>query len=337
MRVPVVQWQRRDGTLCQLECPANDPHGLRGRVQRSAEFCGLWSRKILVVYVTSWGLLNYVIGTPGSPNAWGAPGVVGTANYFNKPALVASGPSGIPRVYYRQAGGGTNLVSRDFNISTRTWSAERNEVQDDGVTVVQVLLGAAITLGVDSVALAWFAAIPSPADSGVGIWRLNGSTDRWTELTNVWSTPRVSTNDAPAFAYVPFSPSNLWEGQFHLMYRRADADIRTHHMRTEGNSATTAPNRRMVFADRPTPFFNQWGDMVGSPATIYHNGNLRASVRCFAGRRADGSHDPDNLVFSPVADGIVNAQVKDQNDYTVMGSTLPCSLLQPYIACPSNI
>jgi hypothetical protein len=277
------------------------------------------SLQIMLVYLKD-AQLFYQIKTTN--DQWTNPKLVGPADYFTRPAMVANYQTGALRVYYRDAGS-ADLMSRDYNSATDAWSAGKYELTASGAHI-GVLHGISITPGSDQSANSgWYGAIPDTVNGTIGLWKLDFLTDRWTELTSVWGTGRVSTVDSPAIQYVPFAGSSN-QGQFYLLYNPDGGLIQI--MKTEGNGpVSTSIDRRFQFRETPVVFGNEWSCVAGSPALAYEGGwdtNLRAAWTW----HDCGNSSSRSLTFNPIADGMPNVVLKDQNDYTVISAMVRCSI-----------
>ncbi len=91
-------------------------------------------------------------------------------------------------------------------------------------------------------------------------------------------------------------------------------------MKTEGNDPGAVSSRRFQWRDNPIALFNHWATADGSGDLLYETGadvNLRATWKMVS---------PRKIWFHPVADGMANLQLKDQNDYFYITEMLDCSL-----------
>jgi hypothetical protein len=285
-------------------------------------------RAIRLVYLSNWQLF-YQIGDAN--NTWTNPVLIGSADYFTRPALVPNQLwSGSVILYYRDSGS-SNLVRRQFDVpsgsSTGSWSAVTTELTTANAPI-PVLHGVGAVIGASAGSTWTYAAIPDPANGAIRLYRYDWlPNNRWTELTDAFPSGQVFTDGAPALAYVPFNSSSPLEGQFYLAFdpsAATDSGNLRRIMKTEGNGPSSNANRRFQFRTPHTVFGNEWSWSGGSPALFFENGvdeNLRA-----AWTWQDAGNGGRDLNFAPVADGIPNVPLKDQDDYRVVRGTLSCSL-----------
>lgn len=137
-------------------------------------------------------------------------------------------------------------------------------------------------------------------------------------------------------AYEPFDLNDPSEGRYYVAYVPGPASTRRAIaiQFSEGNDldATESDGRRMYFALAPAYYQNVWAYARGNVALHFdlaHDRNLRGAWTFdFEWRDANGNivqafREPN---FTPIADGIINGVLKDQDDYGVIKSNLACSL-----------
>jgi hypothetical protein len=129
------------------------------------------------------------------------------------------------------------------------------------------------------------------------------------------------TNYRPGLAFVPFDKSvDATVGRFYWAYNFPDDGIGRMAF-TEGNdSSGGATSRRLgLMAYRHFPLFEH---TQGGMSLLYdplRDDNLRLTYS----HRAGSSY---RTVFLPIADGIINGKLTDQNDYPVLTNNLRMSL-----------
>jgi len=277
--------------------------------------------KMMLVYTDPSGVLWYQLG--GSTGTWSTPKLVSSTASDFKVALAPSGASGKLRLYYKNTN--TNrLNSVDYDPTRDTWPSLAAELDDAGNTI-PVNLGVSVIQGKEpGKAAAWYMALAN-ASNAIELWRYNSSTSRWSKLPNPWVTTQPTTCAGPSLAYVPFSSADTTKGQFYLSYHEVGGYNSSRIMKTEGNdTSASATSRRLQFREPSIYFYNYWGTAQGSPAIFYEMGadtNLRGA---FPTINTGNNHY--QISFFPIADGIPNITLKDNNDYYYMTNTLSCSL-----------
>jgi hypothetical protein len=281
--------------------------------------------KMMVVYPDTSGAVWYQLGD--SAGNWSTPKTTVTTASSFKVALAPAGAAagGKLRLYYKNMSTGA-LNSTDYDPTTDKWSSAAVEY-DDSNNTIRVNFGLSVVRGVEpSNSGAYYMAMVN-ASNTIDLWRYNSSTSRWTKLPNIWVTTQPATVGAPSLAYVPFSSSTSRNGQFYLSYPEKGGYKSSRIMKTEGNDTSTgATSRRLQFREAPMYFFNYWGTANGSPAIFYEMGfdtNLRGAFPTI--NTTTGSCQ---ISFFPVADGIPDITLKDQDDYYYMKNTLSCSMGQ---------
>jgi hypothetical protein len=147
----------------------------------------------------------------------------------------------------------------------------------------------------------------------------------WTRMDDAQWGPsgKPVTKAAPGLAYVPFDRgSSLKDGRFHLAWNPPGLSPAL-MTQTEGNTLGSVSSRRLLWNQAPVYFWNMWQHSKGNLTLLYdlaYDRNLRA-VNTF-----DWDGTRPELNFFPMADGIFNAELKDQDDYHVIRSNLRCAL-----------
>jgi hypothetical protein len=175
------------------------------------------------------------------------------------------------------------------------------------------------------------AAIPmaSPLGAVEMAWKA-GTALNWTRLDDGrWHYGKAYTHAPPAIAYVPFDRDvSVSEGRFYLAWNGSLANGERQPARmtqTEGNSLVSTTSRRMRWTQESVFFWNQWHHSKGNMTLLYdllYDRNLRAA------NTYDWDGSSPQINFFPVADGIFNGDLRDQDDYNVIRSNLRCALNQ---------
>ena len=207
-----------------------------------------------------------------------------------------------------------------YNLATGVWLDGDEQKWTDGSPI-------AASLGI-GVASAWIgttqgaqsriaAAIPNASPAGqIELAFKNSVTGRWERSgADVWSNGRAYTNGQPGIAYVPFDQDvDVASGCLYISWSPSNgsAGLLAH---TEGNSPVTSQSRRLLFADPPVLLYNVWTTLGGNNVALMydmqHDTNMRAA---FTFVHPDTGSE---LWFMPMADGVYNGDLKDQDDYNV--------------------
>jgi len=140
----------------------------------------------------------------------------------------------------------------------------------------------------------------------------NTATSRWIPIPG--GAPSSATSVRPGLAYVPYHKQTT-AGRFYLTWQPNGGGIRLDL--TEGNDVSPTATKRRVIWQGPGRLHNDWlvtTQPLSLEFDLAYDDNLRAMFST-----ADSE-------FYPLADGIVNANLKDHDDFTVMFSKLACSL-----------
>jgi hypothetical protein len=170
------------------------------------------------------------------------------------------------------------------------------------------------------------AAIPAPGTGVVDFAYKTPGTAVWTVLpVGNWSQ-RPVVGGQPGLAYEAFSPSNQAIGRFYLMYW--DSQLHPHRAylwTSEGNNITAgATYRRLRFFDATKVMWSTvYGTLKNNIALLFDpafDQNLRSAQTADPGGEA---------TFIPYADGIINGQIRDQDDVGHIQVNMACSLENP--------
>jgi hypothetical protein len=154
--------------------------------------------------------------------------------------------------------------------------------------------------------------------------------------SNSWTTV-----GQPGLAYVPFVRSAPSQGRFYLAYNAPGVDphpVTTMITQSEGNDRSAGATwRRLVWPAEAEIYMYRLFDTIGNVSLSYdssYDNNLRAAVTnggvCGTVMQTNGGvcagTGIKRLYFFPIADGIFNSDLKDQDDYAVLRANLRCSL-----------
>lgn len=285
--------------------------------------------RLLVVYVTANGLLQYqTLTLNGSTEFWTSPGLVnsGLQTITGDPALIFR--NGQMHLYAPSAG---RLKHWTYDPSSDTWSITPTDEQWSDATYLGPKFGVALTSGYqDGIAgQQVFMAMAQAPTGTVELARYDGATSKWVKLANSiwwttpWNTPENPVATArPGLAYLPLDPSgNITNGRFYLAWNAGPSLFFITHTRGNvlSNPLTITTQRGFRFLP-PVYFFNQWQEASGGTGLLWeegHDNSLRATWHAVS----------NSVMFAPLADGIFNIELKDQDDYPFISARLSCSLL----------
>lgn len=265
-------------------------------------------------YLDGWSSVSYVDSTEGIRGS---------------PAAVAFDG----RIYVYAIGDSDGLLKQWTLSPSGSWSGPATQQWDDG-TDIQASFGIGVTNGYLQIAAGHenhlFAAIPEPSpQTYLDLAWKDQATGRWTKLGDgCWlgGITKIPTLAQPGLAYEPFDLNgSAYEGRFYLAFNlpMAPSCGPAYMTQSEGNRIDVSNYHRLAF------------DSVGYYATRYHctSGPMTLLSDPSHGNNIRGAYTGDDSThghypsFSPVADGIFNMDLKDQNDYSVIIDHLHCSLV----------
>ncbi|MFH0900471.1 MAG: hypothetical protein V2A73_07565, partial [Pseudomonadota bacterium] len=299
--------------------------------------------QIVVVYTNTSGRLFYQVLTRISPTGgeWTAARDLSSSTYVSgDPAAVTLNDE----VYVYAVSNGTLLAWR--RSLAGTWSGPLIQYWTDGIPI-GAAQGIGVAVGYLRESSATYrqsgeyqiAAIPMAPDGQIELAKRNPTSGTWTKFdSSIWPNGKPTTEHQPSLAYEPFDPhSSTSNGRFYLAWNPTRAlEVQTARLagkdgrkpvlmaQTEGNNTlATATAQRFVWATPAAYFFNAW-------AYAESNVTLHYDMRYDRNLRASYTYDKDGgtLVFLPIADGIFNTELRDQDDYAVIMRNLPCSFKQ---------
>jgi hypothetical protein len=249
-----------------------------------------------------------------------------------RPALVPSGPGAGLRLYYAKKG---KLYSSDYLNRYAYQTGEKPELDRYGEHI-RAGAGISVVKGYETAVSgpSWYAMTAVPPGQGreidpvtgdtdvynIEFWRYNAKADRWSQVNE--GVDFETSNTAVSLAYVPFSKSDITQGQFYFGYRNWSGEMRIR--KTEGNDSRPGASVRRLQWQRSIMLYNSFSQSDDGPALLYDlefDDNLRATWGFINGRT-----NTRDIWFHPVADGIANITLTDQDDFHFMRETLDCSL-----------
>jgi hypothetical protein len=278
--------------------------------------------KLLVVYPNASNSLKSQLLTlvNGTTESWSSQLTIGTGT--TDPALVNDG--GVIRMF---TGNGGVLFEYDYTPSTNTWSAAIAQAWDDDGSSIAVTQGIAVTRGFDTQVSGeqLFALMPGSGGSMV-FARRNPATGRWVRYgASIWTNGQQPTSFRPGLAYVATDPLVPAVGRFYLAYTLingaglGETGIST----TDGNDSTPGATIRKLRWQKRTYLTNIWLYAHSGVSLSYQPG-LDTSLKAVLD--ANLPTNPDDPMFFPYADGIVNTTLTDFNDYATILQFLGCAL-----------
>jgi hypothetical protein len=275
---------------------------------------------VTVAYASEDGKpVAQTLSLAGNAASWSPPIAIGDAAIDGDPAL-ALGPDARTLVFLAPAGG--KLVRHEYDTQAveARWGLALPESWADGSPVAVCAGVGAVTGHERTLGPRLFMAVSSAPDCTLHVAYFDDASSAWVEAGSFLNAVYPPfTNARPAIAYAPFDREAPEKGRFFLAWRPFPTGAGVISM-SEGNDvAADATAYRMIFR-RGTYLRNLWALLDGSVALGYdarYDANLRAAwVYAVNG----------GLQFNPFADGVIDVQMKDQDDYAYIHANLACSL-----------
>ncbi len=272
---------------------------------------------VMVVVADSTNKLkSYILTTTtGGTDSW-SPGTTLPGNVViqGDPAMVATGPTLTGATVWAPAGG---RLKKWVYTPGAGWANPVDEVWTDQSFIAPANTGIAVTRGYESGTSTpnLYAVIPmagtSPYSSEFA--RLDSATGRWFKFANAWDgTGHAYTISRPGLAYVPTGGAEpVSNGRFYVGWATASSGVSL-LMMTEGNKPPgTSTTKRLAWVP---PTLLRSG-LKGGVAMAYDT-NLDSNLRV-AYTYPDGTS-----YFDPNADAIIDAPLKDMDDYQYLQGAL---------------
>jgi hypothetical protein len=280
------------------------------------------TRRLMLVYANTNGNLRFQIMTlDGSGQENWTPSVAIGAEVINDAPTAIWSETNRVDVY---ANSGGALKRWSYNISTSTWDIQAvTQTWSTGGNITPAA-GIAATIGwqIDSTSPFMYALFPNGSMAAPQFVRRHPLiANQWQLLTTVPGR----ADRRPGLVYRPYlsdlNTINLGRFVF-LMRDISNGDNRPRIGQSEGNNTNCfAPNRRLC-TWRFSDFVTHFDVDAQSSSTLVYDLNLDANVR--------GAHTSDfegtTVMFRPLADGLVNFEFRDQNDYPHLKKNAGCSL-----------
>jgi hypothetical protein len=276
---------------------------------------------LLVVQADASGQLHEQMLThENGGETWSAPAPIAGARTDRSPALALL-PDG-SLLLLAPAGGRLRAWQR--GLTDTAWSTPGDARWADGTPIEPchgVALAAGHELGRDGESV--YAAIPAGRFCALELGRREPD-GAWTRLTaQVWPDGAPFSGGRPGLAYAPFRADVPAEGRFYIAWKPLPTGAGLISF-TQGNDlAPGAAALRMEFL--PGTFLrNLWAIAIDGVTLHFDprfDANLRASFVYFKG----------GVQFLPFADGIIDVEMHDQDDYDYILANLACSLTA---SCP---
>lgn len=318
-------------TPAQGAAPSLVPGSLGGSLAPAVARVPGSPERLLVVYPDTGNKLRYqLLGvSAGNVETWTAPAFVGSgAEVLDAdPALVTY--SGL---VYAYASTGGVLKRWTFTPATSTWTGPVTQQWSDGTNVV-VQQGIGVTAGYqkDVAGEQMFAVmqVASPAPAHLVLARYNTGTSRWVAFpSSIWHGGAINefhTLSRPSLAYEPFNAAVPTDGRFFVTFQR-DPNEGILIAMTEGNDGGGAATaRRLIWPTNPIFLFNVWQLTNGGGVSLLFDRTYDKNLRATWTPWTSGEQ------FAPLADGIFNVNLKDNDDYARIKANLACSLTR---SCP---
>jgi hypothetical protein len=208
------------------------------------------------------------------------------------------------------------LVSRAYDDAASAWGAEIVHVWADGAPIVPCA-GAAFAGELAAIPAGPTCRMVLATRAGEGVWQPLPEERAW--LSGL--APSVAGR--PALAYVRLT-DDAPAGRYFLAWRPWPDGALVISMSEGDDSDPGATSGRLRFI-RATFLRNVWADLIGSPA-LSHAAGLDDSLRAAWVYAGNGQ-----MQFNPFADGIIDVEMRDQDDYAYIKANLACSLTA---SCP---
>jgi hypothetical protein len=272
---------------------------------------------LLAVYADAAGQLHQqALTREAGSERWGAPTPIAGARTDRSPALVLL-PGDEALLLLAPEGGRMRAWQRD--LASPAWSAPVELAWADG-GAIDACQGAALARGFERgrAGEAVYAAIPAGRFCELELARRepDGS---WARLTSsMWTGTVPFAGGRPGLAYVPFRPDVPEEGRFYVSWKPLPTGAGLIAF-TQGNDPAPEATALRMELMPGTYLRNLWAVAVDG-VTLHHDprfdANLRAAFVYFKG----------SVQFLPFADGIIDADMHDQDDYEYILANLACSL-----------
>ena len=298
-------------------------------------------RRLLIVYSDEQGVLYRQVLRVDETGAetWTAPAAVagGSAVTDGSPALVQDPED--ERSALLIAPEGDRLVAWSGQLesggTTFEFSSPNEQRWADGAPIMPCF-GVAATSGyqADMPVRGIYALIPSGPFCRLEFARLEGDAEAgvWTRLTDsMWPDyePPIVGN-RPGLAYVPYTSNVAGEpvgdpenGRFYIAYVYFPESPAVIAM-TEGNDLRPEAESRRMDLKYGGYMRNVWATVEGG-VTLFHDERYDANLRGM------WTYAYGDTYFNPFADGIIDVDMYDDDDYAVMRENIACSLT---LSCP---
>jgi hypothetical protein len=272
---------------------------------------------LLAVWADDAGQLHQQALThEGGSERWGAPAPIPGARTDRSPALAL-----LPgdETVLLLAPESRRLRARERALGEAVWSAPVDATWEDGAAI-EACHAPALARGFERgrAGEAVYAAIPTGRFCELEIARRNPD-GTWARLTSqLWPGAVPFAGGRPGLAYVPFRPEVPEEGRFFVSWKPLPAGAGLIAF-TQGNDPAPEATALRMQLMGGTYLRNLWAlatDGVPLHYDVRFDDNLRAAY----------VHANRNLQFLPFADGVIDADMHDQDDYEYILANLACSL-----------
>jgi hypothetical protein len=272
---------------------------------------------LLAVYADAAGQLHQQALThERGSERWAAPAPIAGARTDRSPALVLL-PGDETALLLAPEGG--RLRARESALGDGAWSAPVDATWDDGAAI-EACQAPALARGFERgrAGEAVYAAIPTGRFCELELGRRNAD-GTWARLTSqVWPGSVPFAGGRPGLAYVPFRPEVPEEGRFYVSWKPLPTGAGLIAF-TQGNDPAPEATALRMELMGGTYLRNLWAVAIDGVTLHYDprfDDNLRAAFVYFKG----------GLQFLPFADGVIDANMHDQDDYEYILANLACSL-----------
>jgi hypothetical protein len=209
----------------------------------------------------------------------------------------------------------------EYDIPTRVWRALGTEIWDDGAPMTLSCAGLAMTAGYqpDVPGPQLYMVIPTGPTCVLEFARLDQERSSWIRNgASAWLGEPPMSGGRPGLAYVPLDPAIPEDGRFYVAWRLFPAGAGMISMSQGNDPDPAATERRLVF-ESGVFIRNVWAGVMDGVALQY-------DARFDDNLRAAWVYRDQRVRFEPFADGIVDVDMYDQDDYQFILQYLACSL-----------
>jgi hypothetical protein len=256
----------------------------------------------------------------GGAEVWEAPVRVSDVAFTGDPGLVEL-PGEDALLLLAPADGG--LRSYRLDLASGAWSGGALVTWESG-ELVAPCAGVAVTRGFQADLGATeqvYAAIPTGERCALELARRDPASGAWQRFGSAaWVGAVPLVGGRPGLAYQPFDPATPEDGRFFVAWRPSPAGAGLIAL-SEGNDPRPAATTRRLKLEPGAQIKNGWA-LVDGGVTLGFDRRFDQNLRAIY-VYANGGW----VWFHPFADGIIDVDMRDQDDYAMIRKYLACSLV----------